>query len=216
MSVNLSKGGRISLSKDSNGEKLSKLFFGANWGAMQSKGFLGFGGGTEAVDLDASVITMSKNKEVIDTVYFGHKNSNDGSIHHSGDDLVGDTDGDDGMDNETISVELNKVDSDVEYVAFILNSYRNQKFDKIPYMGLRIYSIEGGRPVSSPSQTPNVLASYNLKNDNNDPDTTFVGKVAIILGYAYRKDGEWKFKALGNTGEWSSIAKIRNVLPNYI
>ena len=31
--INLSKGGRVNLSKDDNGNKLSKVFFGANWGA---------------------------------------------------------------------------------------------------------------------------------------------------------------------------------------
>lgn len=49
-----------------------------------------------------------------------------------------------------------------------------------------------------------------------DSDTTFVGREAIILGYAYRKDGEWKFKALGNTGSWQSIGEIERALPNFI
>lgn len=155
-------------------------------------------GGTEAVDLDASVVLMDASKRKLETVYFGHKDSSDRAIHHSGDDLVGDTNGDDGMDNETISVELDRIRPEVEYVAFILNSYRHQRFDKIPYMGLRIYTTSDGRPVTRPNSNPNVLAKYNLDNDSNDPDTTFAGREAIILGYAYRKDDEWKFKALGS------------------
>lgn len=202
--INLSKGGRVNLSKDGN-----KVFFGANWGAIKSGGFMGFGGGTEAVDLDASVVLMDASKRKLETVYFGHKDSSDRAIHHSGDDLVGDTNGDDGMDNETISVELDRIRPEVEYVAFILNSYRHQRFDKIPYMGLRIYTTSDGT-------RPNVLAKYNLDNDSKDSDTTFVGREAIILGYAYRKDGEWKFKALGNTGSWQSIGEIERVLPNFI
>lgn len=214
--INLSKGGRVNLSKDDNGNKLSKVFFGANWGAIKSGGFMGFGGGTEAVDLDASVVLMDASKRKLETVYFGHKDSSDRAIHHSGDDLVGDTNGDDGMDNETISVELDRIRPEVEYVAFILNAYRHQRFDKIPYMGLRIYTTSDGRPVTRPSSNPNVLAKYNLDNDSNDPDTTFAGREAIILGYAYRKDDEWKFKALGNTGSWQSIGEIERVLPNFI
>lgn len=38
--INLSKGGRVNLSKDDNGNKLSKVFFGANWGAIKSGGFM--------------------------------------------------------------------------------------------------------------------------------------------------------------------------------
>lgn len=215
--INLEKGGRINLSKDSDGNKLSKIFFGANWGAIKSGGFMGFGSKrTEAVDLDASIVLLDSDKKKVETVYFGHKTSTDRAICHSGDDLVGDTEGDDGMDNETISVELNGVSPRVEYIVFILNSFRNQRFDKIPYMGLRIYSTSTGRPVTRPSDTPNVLAKYNLDNDSKDADTTFVGREAIILGYAYRKDGEWKFKALGNTGTWGSIGEIERVLPNFI
>lgn len=214
--INLSKGGRVNLSKDDNGNKLSKVFFGANWGAIKTGGFLGFGCSTEAVDLDASVVLMDSNKRKLETVYFGHKVSTDGAIRHSGDDLVGDTDGDDGLDNETISVELDRINANVQYVAFILNSYKHQEFDEIPYMGLRIYTTADGRPVTSPNANPNILAKYNLENDDKDPETTFRGREAIILGYAYRKDGEWKFKALGNTGTWSSIREIESILPNFI
>lgn len=214
--INLSKGGRVNLSKDENGNKLSKVFFGVNWGAIKSRGFLGFGGGTEAVDLDASVVLMDENKRKLETVYFGYKDSSDRAIHHSGDDLVGDTNGDDGKDNETISVDLDKVRSSVHFVAFILNSYKHQEFDEIPYMGMRIYTTADNRPVANSSSTPNVLAKYNLENESNDPETTFKGREGIVLGYAYRKDGEWKFKALGNTGTWGSIGEIERALPNLI
>ena len=214
--VNLSKGGRVNLSKDENGNSLSKLFFGVNWGAIKTGGFLGFGGSIESVDLDASVVLMDENKRKLETVYFGHKHSSDGAIHHSGDDLTGDTDGDDGMDNETIAVDLDKIRNSVHYVVFILNSYRHHKFDKIPYMGLRIYTTANNRPVTRPNEAPNVLAKYNLDNESNDPETTFKGREGIILGYAYRKDGEWKFKALGNTGTWESIGEIERELSNLI
>ena len=124
--ISLAKGGRVNLSKDENGNSLSKIFFGANWGAIKTGGFLGFGGNTEAVDLDASVIMLDSSNHAIETVYFGHKDSYDGSIHHSGDDLVGDTDGDDGMDNETISVELRGVRSEIDKIVFILNNRNNR------------------------------------------------------------------------------------------
>lgn len=215
--INLTKGGRVNLSKDDNGNKLSKIFFGANWGAIvRSAGFLGFGSSSEAVDLDASVVMLDANKRKVETVYFGHKVSSDGAVRHSGDDLTGDTGGDDGMDNEVISVVLDKISPRVEYVAFILNSYSHQRFDEIPYMGLRIYTTESGNPVTRPSDNPNVLAKFSLDNKSTDADTTFVNREAIVLGYAYRKDGEWRFKAVGTTGTWSSIGQIEQVLPSLI
>ena len=41
--INLSKGGRINLSKDENGNSLDVIFFGANWGMIRG-GMFGIGG----------------------------------------------------------------------------------------------------------------------------------------------------------------------------
>lgn len=219
MSINLSKGGRVDLSKREDGSAINtSIFFGANWGAItKGGGFLGFGKSTEAVDLDASVVMLDADKKKVDVVYFGHKRSDDGSIQHSGDDLTGDEGGDDGLDNETISVNLNKVSSKTQYLVFILNSYRHHKFDKIPYMGLRIYTTADNKPVVRPGQSCEELAKYNLKNESNDPETTFQDREAIVLGYCYRKDGGWKFKACGNTSNSQSISEmISRDIPNII
>lgn len=202
--INLSKGGRINLSKDENGNSLDVIFFGANWGMIRS-GMFGLGTKT-AVDLDASVILLDAQGNHVDTVYFGHKDAP--GIHHSGDDLVGDADGDDGMDNETISVQLSAIHPNVEHVFFVLNSYRNQKFDKIPYIGIRIYTSPNNRPKTRVTDPVNVLASYSLKSDAED----FKGKLSVILGEAYRRSGEWKFKAIGEfgmDGGSSGISRMR-------
>jgi stress response protein SCP2 len=59
MGINLQKGQRISLEKEA-GRSLNRVVMGLGWGMkqVQSKGFLGFGGGArqEAVDLDASCL----------------------------------------------------------------------------------------------------------------------------------------------------------------
>lgn len=197
--INLSKGGRISLSKDESGNSLDHIFFGANWGMI--RGFLG----KTAVDLDASVILLDAQGNHVTTVYFGHKDAP--GIHHSGDDLVGDANGDDGMDNETIAVQLSKIDTRVEHVFFVLNSYRNQKFDKIPYIGIRIYTSPNNKPKTRINDPVNVLASYSLKSDSDD----FNGKLSVILGEAYRRNGEWKFKAIGEFGMDGGSSGISNM-----
>lgn len=202
MAINLQKGGRIDLSKESTA---SVFRIGLGWDAPGKE-----------FDLDAMALMLKADGKVLsdaNIVFYGNLEDPAKSVKHSGDDLVGDTDG---MDNETISVELDRIRPEVSYVAFILNSYRHQRFDKIPYMGLRIYTTADGRPVTRPNANPNILAKFNLDNDSKDPDTTFVGREAIILGVAYRKDSEWKFKALGNTGSWQSISEIERVLPNFI
>lgn len=194
--INLSKGGRINLSKDENGNSLDKIFFGTNWGMIRGM----FGLNKTAVDLDSSVILLDAEGNKVDIVYFGHKEA--AGIHHYGDDLTGDADGDDGMDNETIEITLSGVASRVEHVFFVLNSYKHQKFDKIPYIGIRIYTSPNNKPKRNISDPVNILAQYSLKDMPNE----FAGKESIILGEAYRRNGEWKFKAIGEFGNIKSVS----------
>ena len=159
-----------------------------------------FGLTKTAVDLDSSVILLDAEGNKVDIVYFGHKDA--AGIHHYGDDLTGDADGDDGMDNETIEITLSGVASRVEHVFFVLNSYKHQKFDKIPYIGIRIYTSPNNKPKRNVSDPVNILAQYSLK----DMPSEFAGKESIILGEAYRRNGEWKFKAIGEFGNIKSVS----------
>ena len=61
--VNLSKGQKIS-SEKSNGSKLENFCVGVNWGAIETKGFLGFKKMVD-VDLDLSCIILDENKKMI-------------------------------------------------------------------------------------------------------------------------------------------------------
>ena len=49
--------------------------------------------------------------------WFRHLASNDGAIKHGGDDRTGDTDGDDGLDNEVITVDLTKLNPKTDQIA---------------------------------------------------------------------------------------------------
>lgn len=200
--INLSKGGRINLSKESN-NGLDKLFFGSNWGAIVNKGLFGLSKSVEKVDLDSTVLMYDANKNCIGEVAYYHLDAP--GIHHSGDDRSGDVDGDDGLDNETIEVHLNELNPKVEYLAFILNNFTHQSFGKIPYMGLRIYT--GDRVQQSVNASVNVLAKFNLEEGKEG--TKISDKQAVILGIAYKKDGEWRFKAVGEFGGWTSIDAMK-------
>ncbi len=182
MAINLEKGQRISLEK-SNGAKLQHICVGVNWGAIVKKGFSGTT--KEAVDLDASCAVYDENKKNIDTVSFKKLTSYDGAIRHSGDDLTGDVDGDDGMDNEVITLDFSKLNPQANYVGFFINSFRGQDFKNIPFASIRIY--EG-----TPSRVNEVFAKYDIANDS-----TFAGKVSMVLGIFYKRNGEWKFNAIG-------------------
>ncbi|AWH85700.1 Tellurium resistance protein TerD [Flavobacterium album] len=182
MAINLEKGQRINLEK-SNGSKLQNICVGINWGAIEKKGF--FGTKKEPVDLDASCAVYDENKRHIDTVSFRQLKSNDQAIRHSGDDLTGDLNGDDGLDNEVITVDLTKLSPSAYYLGFFINSFRGQDFKDIPFASIRIY--EG-----TPTRVQEVFAKYDIANDK-----AFEGSVAMVLGVFYKRNGEWKFNAVG-------------------
>lgn len=183
MAINLEKGQRISL--DKGGNQLDRVCVGVNWGAIEKKGL--FGTKKVAVDLDASVGMYDEAKKLLDVVYFGQLKSRDGSVSHSGDDRTGDLDGDDGLDNEIITIELSKVPAEVKSVAVLLNSFQGQDFATIPFASVRLY--EG-----TPTRVDSILASYNIAND-----AKFKGSVSMVLGVLYRHGTAWKFKAVGDT-----------------
>ncbi|GAA4324640.1 TerD family protein [Mucilaginibacter gynuensis] len=183
MAINLEKGQRISLEK-SNGSKLQNICVGINWGAIEKKGLFGFGSSKEAVDLDASCAIYDDQKQLIEVVYFGNLKSKNGAVKHSGDDLTGDMGGDDGLDNEVISVDLGGLGANVTYVAFVLNSFRGQDFGSIPFASIRVY--EG-----TPKRVTEEFAKYNISGGG------FAGHVSMVLGVFYKRNGEWKFNAIG-------------------
>ncbi|UZT97176.1 TerD family protein [Chryseobacterium fluminis] len=203
MAINLQKGQRINLTKE-NGTTLTQACVGINWGAIEKKGF--FGGVTkEAVDLDGSCILYDSNKNSTEVIYFGNLKSKNGSVRHSGDDLTGDVNGNDGLDNEVITVDFSSLDSNVEYVAMVLNSYRGQDFGSIPFASIRIF--EG-----SPTQVKDVFAKYDIAND-----ASFKGHVSMVMGVFYKRNNEWKFNAIGDpTADKKLQETIETVKQKYL
>ena len=183
MAISLQKGQRISLKKDS-GSSLQNMCIGVNWGAIVKKGFFG-GQKVEAVDLDASVGIFDENGKCLDIVYFGQLRSKCGGIVHSGDDREGDVGGDDGLDNEVITINLGMLTPKASQLAFVLNSFQGHDFKDIPFARIRIY--EG-----TPKRVDQEFAHFDIAND-----AAFKGAVSMIMGKLYKHNGEWKFNSIG-------------------
>ncbi len=228
MAISLVKGQKISLKKDS-GHKLTSFCVGANWGMITTekmvvvgqetvvtkKGFLGFGREEkvrnikkmrevkEAVDLDLSVGLFDSNKTLVDTVSFQKLQTS--GVFHSGDDREGDADGDDGLDNEVVQVDLNKIASNVDQIVFVLDSYLGQDFAEVPFASIRLYD-------GTPEKVNKVVAAFNVSNDSK-----VSGFVSMILGKLYKHNGEWKFSAIGEpTRETKLEGTLRTVQQRYL
>lgn len=200
MAINLQKGQRINLVK-SSGSILQNICVGINWGAIEKKGFFG-NTKKEAVDLDASCALYDDNKNLIDIIYFGQLKSKDGSIAHSGDDLTGDMGGDDGLDNEIITVDFARLNPSISYVAFVLNSFQGHDFGTIPFASIRIY--EG-----TPTRVNEVFATFDIANGSG-----FAGHVSMVMGVFYKKNSEWKFNAIGEPTKDKKLEQTVSTVTN--
>lgn len=200
--ISLEKGQRISLEK--NGSGLNEICVGVNWGAIEKKGLFG-GIKKAAVDLDASVATFDANKKIGDIVYYGNLKALSNAIVHSGDDTTGDMDGDDGLDNEVITIKMNNLPASVDKVAVVLNSFGGHDFKTIPFASIRLY--EG-----TPSRVDNIIATYNIANEPK-----FDGSVSMVLGILYRHNSGWKFRAVGEpTSDKKLKQTLETVAANYL
>lgn len=218
MAIRLEKGQRINLEK-SNGSRLTGFCVGCNWGAIVTRGFMGLGKSVQDVDLDLSCVMVDADGKLVDHIYSplykreflgrygmppGKVDSCDFALHHSGDDLKGDQDGDDGLDNEIITVDLNRVSPDVNQIFFFLNNCGREDFSQIPYASIRMY--EG-----TPTCVKEVFASYDVA-----AEPQYKGMTVLIMGKLYRRNGEWKFSAIGDAYPDSNLCEtIKRIVTNY-
>ena len=203
MAIKLEKGQRINLEKN-NGSKLQNICVGVNWGAIEKTGWFGQKK-MEAVDLDASCATFDDTNKSLEVIYFRNLKSKNGSIKHSGDDLTGDMGGDDGLDNEIITVDLAKLPAEVTKIAFVLNSFRGHDFKTIPFASIRLY--EG-----TPTKVNEVFATYDIAND-----ASFAGSVSMVMGVFYKRNGEWKFNAIGEATKDTGLENtLKTVVTKYL
>lgn len=169
MAINLQKGQRIEIG-------LSKVGVGLGWDPNEGTGF--------DFDLDASAFMVGANKKLPKDdffVFYNNTLSPDGAVETTGDDLTGgSSDGDD----ETLKIDLSKVDPQIEEIIFTVTIHeadtRHQNFGQVHNSFIRIYN----------AQTNEEIAKYELDED-------FSVETAVEFGRLYKRNGEWKFEAMG-------------------
>lgn len=174
MGINLSKGERISLTKEAPGMK--KAGIGLGWDTNKTDT-------GQEYDLDASVFMLGENGKIPNEkffVFYNNLQSPDGALVSQGDNRTGQGEGDD----ETINVALDKVDPSVQEMVFVVTIHeaeqRHQNFGQVKNSFIRIYDLETNKEV----------VKYELGED-------FSRETAIEFGRLYRKNGEWRFQAVG-------------------
>lgn len=183
MSVSLSKGGNVSLSKVDPGMK--NILIGLGWDVRATDG--------QDYDLDASVFLLSDSGKVrsdADFIFYNNLRSTDGAIEHTGDNRTGEGDGDD----ESVKIHLDKISADVAKMVFVVTIHdaqaRKQSFGQVEGAFIRLVNDD----------TNIEVARYDLTEDAST-------ETAMLFGELYRHNNEWKFRAVGQgyAGGLSSV-----------
>jgi tellurium resistance protein TerD len=173
VTVSLTKGGNVSLTKQAPG--LSAVVVGLGWDARTTDG--------KAFDLDASAIVCDADGKALSDqhfVFFNNLTSPDGAVEHSGDNKTGEGAGDD----EQVKVNLAGLPPEAARVVFPVSIYEGdtagQTFGQVRNAFIRVLN-----------QADNVeLARYDLSEDAST-------ETAMVFGELYRGGDEWKFRAVG-------------------
>ena len=173
MSVSLSKGGNVSLSKEAPG--LTSVAIGLGWDARSTTG--------ADFDLDGSALILGADGKVLSDqhfVFYNNLRSPDGAIEHTGDNLTGEGDGDD----ESINVDLAAVPPNVQSIVFPVSIHeadvRGQSFGQVRNAFIRVVNRANSSEV----------ARYDLSEDASS-------ETAMLFGELYRHNADWKFRAIG-------------------
>ena len=169
MAINLQKGERGAINAP-------KFTIGLGWDTNSSSTGSGF-------DLDASVFILGENKKVLSDqhfVFYNNLKSPNGAVEHTGDNLTGDGDGDD----EQVLVDLSKIENEVAEICIVVTIHeaisRNQNFGQVRNSFIRVFDTTSGEEI----------LKFELDED-------FSIETAVEFGRIYKRNGEWKFEAVG-------------------
>ena len=168
--INLEKGQRMSLG-------LNNIQIGLGWDPSAQPGV--------EFDLDASAWMLGDNQKLPTDdflVFYNNLKSPDGAVESSGDDRSGGNS--DKGDDEILTIDLSKTDSRVQEIVITATIHdaenRRQNFGQVRNAYIRIVNTANNEEI----------AKYDLDED-------FSIETAIEFGRLYRRNGEWKFEAMG-------------------
>lgn len=173
MAISLEKKKPISLVKEKPG--LQNIIAGLGWDEATING--------TKVDCDVSVFMLGVNGKIPSDeffVFYNNLNSPDGAVKHLGDSRGGEGDGDD----ESVNIDLSKVDSKIEFIYFTVTIHesesRKHHFGNVQNSYIKIYN----------GADNSVLCDFKLNE-------SFDGQDSLLIASLTRNGGSWNIEAMG-------------------
>lgn len=143
----------------------------------------------DSLDLDVSCFMLNKDEKTRvneDFIFYNNLTGSDDAIIHNGDNTIGAGDGDD----ESISIDLNKIHFDIQRVMFVLSIYKGEEKEQSmknvrdPY--IRLINSDNGQE----------LLRYDVSEDMSECNET-----AVFVAALDRVGPKWHFKPLGQAAQ---------------
>ena len=183
--LNLNKNDVLDLTKRNPG--LKRVMLGAGWDLSNN-------GSDFDLDIAAFLLDANNRFNTVSNVIFFNNRVGQG-IALAGDNRTGAGEGDD----ETINIELEKIDSNIQKVVFVVTIHeamaKRQTFGMINNSYVRLVDLD---------QNGKELCRFNLKENGSTA-------TSVIFAELYRNGLEWQFKAVGE----GKIADLNGVLALY-
>lgn len=188
----------VSFTKGVPNAGLSHMRMGLRWQPLQTgsggrSGFRLFGGGRssggseKSIDLDASCIAFDDGGREMYAVWYSNLHSPDGAIRHSGDDRSGRGGLDRrSRDNESLRLDLDRVDRRVQTLVFTVNSFSGERFDQVASAACHLVE-------AVPDQPEVEIGEYHLDELGNH--------TGIVMAKVTRTTAtRWEAKMIGELG----------------
>jgi tellurium resistance protein TerD len=186
MAINLQKGQKVDIG-------LARVCVGLGWDPREGDSGYDY-------DLDASAFMLNAARKVPREDYFvfyNNQKSSDGSVTSSGDDRTG---GSSTGDDETLTVDLTKVSTDVQEIVFVVTIHeaeqRKQNFGQVRNSFIRVYD----------AMTNDEICKYELGED-------FSIETGVEFGRLYKREGKWRFEAIGAGYRGGLEAIVKKYVP---
>ncbi len=170
--INLEKRKPINLSKIV--PSLGKVKVGLSWDTSN----------VINADIDASVFLLNSNAKTPTEGYFvfyNNRESEDGSVSHSGDNRTGVGEGDD----EAIDIDLTRVANQICSIMIVISIHNSQDgvhFGNILNSSIRIQNLNDS----------SIICEYKLVEK-------FDGDDSLVIGQFIRNNNEWSFEAIAQS-----------------
>ena len=169
MAINLQKGQRETLTT-------GNFTIGLGWDTNETTTGADF-------DLDASIFILGEDKKLVSDshfVFYNNLNCPEGAVSHTCDNLTGEGDGDD----ESVIIDLSKINPAAAEICVVVTIHeseaRKQNFGQVRNSFVRILD----------NATNAEIMKFELDED-------FSVETAVEFGRIYKRNGEWKFEAVG-------------------